>query len=149
VIGNFGGRARHNYTASGDAVNAASRLEALNKHFTAHRLPQEIRPGAVWISVSGSTRELCNGMAFRPMAMVVLKGKTQAIEVWEPLHEEARNDGYIERYCEAYAKLKAGAAEAKALFEALAQENPHDPAVEYHLTRIHTGKEFVDKMEEK
>ena len=64
VVGNFGSSARFNYTAQGDAVNTASRLEGLNKHFGTH------------ISVSGATRAQCEGIQFRPLASVVLKGKT-------------------------------------------------------------------------
>src|SRR4029077_2113716 len=33
AVGNFGSSDRFSYTASGDAVNASSRLEGLNKHF--------------------------------------------------------------------------------------------------------------------
>jgi adenylate cyclase len=84
------------------------------------------------------------------MAMVVLKGKTQAIEVWEPLHDHVRSDGYVTRYCEAYATLKAGSPEAMRLFEALAEENPVDPCVLFHLERIEDGaQDVLVKMEQK
>ena len=82
MVGNFGSRTRHNYTASGDAVNTAARLEGLNKYF------------GTTISVSGATRGLCNGIQFRPSASVVLKGKSNAIEVWEPLQAGDRSGDY-------------------------------------------------------
>jgi class 3 adenylate cyclase len=127
VIGNFGSRTRHNYTASGDAVNTAARLEGLNKHFGTR------------LSVSGATRALCPDIRFRPTASVVLKGKTSAIEVWEPLQEGEMGGGFVARYCEAYAILKDGGGDAKALFEALAREVPDDPCVAFHLGRIRQG----------
>jgi adenylate cyclase len=118
---------RHNYTASGDAVNTASRLEGLNKHFGTR------------LSVSGVTRSLCADIRFRPTASVVLKGKTHAIEVWEPLPEDDHGSGFFGRYCQAYEMLKDGARDAERLFEALAREAPDDPSVAFHLGRIRQG----------
>jgi class 3 adenylate cyclase len=127
MVGNFGSRTRHNYTASGDAVNTAARLEGLNKHF------------GTTMCVSGATWELCSGIAFRPLASVALKGKRNAINVWIPLHDEEAQDGFVTRYCSAYASLQAEVGVAGPLFEALAQERPGDPCVRFHLGRIHKG----------
>jgi class 3 adenylate cyclase len=129
MVGNFGSRTRHNYTASGDAVNTAARLESLNKFLGTH------------ISVSGSSREQCGeAVGLRPVASVVLKGKTAAITVWEPLAENQANSAFIARYLAAYEALKTQAPQALSLFEALAQENSNDPCVAFHLKRLRRGE---------
>jgi adenylate cyclase len=127
MVGNFGSRTRHNYTATGDAVNAAARLEGLNKHFGTR------------IGVSGATRELCGDIRFRPTASVVLKGKTKALEVWEPLQDDDSRGDFISRYTGAYAMLKEQTPGAGPVFEGLAREAPNDPCVAFHLSRIRQG----------
>ena len=127
MVGNFGSRTRHNYTASGDAVNTAARLEGLNKHF------------GTLISVSGETRALCGDIRFRPTASVVLKGKTKPIDVWEPLQDNDPRGDFISRYAEAYGMLKAQAPGTEPVFEGLAREAPADPCVAFHLSRIRQG----------
>ncbi len=127
MVGNFGSRTRHNYTASGDAVNTAARLEGLNKHF------------GTYISVSGATRELCGDIRFRPTACVVLKGKSKEIEVWEPLQDDDPRGDFISRYGQAYAMLQAHTPGAAPVFEDLAREAPDDPCVAFHLERMRRG----------
>jgi adenylate cyclase len=127
VIGNFGSSARFTYTAQGDAVNTASRLEALNKHFGTR------------ISVSEATVALCTTVRFRPIASVVLKGKTEAVAVFEPLHEGDMRDDFLERYGIAFARLESEAPDALALFDQLTQEAPDDPCVALHLERLKRG----------
>ena len=127
VIGNFGSSARFTYTAQGDAVNTASRLEALNKHLGTR------------ICVSEATRALCRTVRFRPIASVILKGKTEAVEVFEPLHDDDRRDDLHERYSAAFARMEQREADALALFAALGQEAPEDPCVALHLGRLRSG----------
>jgi class 3 adenylate cyclase len=126
VVGNFGSKKRYNYTASGDAVNTGARLEGLNKYF------------GTYLSVSDSTRVLCPNVRFRPTALIVLKGKTTAIQVWEPLQPDDPRK-YIDRYCEAYAMLQQDQNRAASLFEALAREATDDACVAFHLDRLRQG----------
>jgi adenylate cyclase len=75
VIGNFGSNLRYQYTAQGDAVNVAARLEGLNKQLGTR------------ICVSSDTKERCTGITFRFLGSSMVKGKTHPIDVWEPLHD--------------------------------------------------------------
>jgi len=99
----------------------------LNKHFGTR------------VSISGATQALCRDIRFRPTASVVLKGKSNPIQVWEPLQEDDGRGDFMARYCEAYAMLKVDAAGAGLLFETLVQELPDDPCAKFHHHRIHQG----------
>ncbi len=138
VIGNFGSRSRFNYTAQGDAVNVAARLESLNKHFHTR------------LCVSEAAKLQCEGITFRPIAEVVLKGKTEPVAVWEPLHEENIQPEFLARYGAAYEALKAGDDSAARLFAALDAEAPGDPLVTLHRRRLDAGdRGVVIAMDEK
>jgi adenylate cyclase len=138
AVGNFGSHDRFSYTASGDAVNAASRLEGLNKHFGTR------------LCVGHAARMLCKGVTFRPIGSVILKGKTEALDVWEPLHEEAYGADYLARYEAAFKAASDGAPGAVGLFAKLAAEAPDDPLVHFYLERLNSGESGINiKMTEK
>ncbi|MBS0469833.1 MAG: adenylate/guanylate cyclase domain-containing protein [Proteobacteria bacterium] len=138
AVGNFGSADRFSYTASGDAVNAASRLEGLNKTFGTR------------ICVSDAAKVLCQGITFRPIGSVILKGKTEALDVWEPLHDGAVSDDYLARYGAAFEAARAHDDAAPGLFAALAAENPADPLVAFYVERLATGEAGIKiKMTEK
>ncbi|MFN3552502.1 MAG: adenylate/guanylate cyclase domain-containing protein, partial [Novosphingobium meiothermophilum] len=77
VVGNFGGEGRIQYTALGDAMNTAARLEGANKALGTRVL------------VSREAAERSGLDWFRPMGEVVLRGRATPVEVFEPVPEMA------------------------------------------------------------
>ena len=73
IVGNFGGEGRIQYTALGDAMNTAARLESANKQT------------GTSVLVSGPARARCGFDRFRPLGNVVLRGRASAIDIYEPL----------------------------------------------------------------
>lgn len=134
VIGNFGSRARFTYTAQGDAVNTAARLEGINKYLGTR------------LCVSGATRDLCPDVPFRPVASVVLKGKTEALELWEPLHDGVYSPDFLRDYGIAYQRLKERQSDAAGLLKALHGVVPEDPCVSLHLRRLAEGETGVEMV---
>jgi len=128
AVGNFGSHDRFSYTASGDAVNAASRLEGLNKTFGTR------------LCVGHAARMLCKGVAFRPIGSVILKGKTEALDVWEPLHDGQYSAAYLARYEASFAAVGNEAPSACSLFTTLGEEAPKDPLVRFYLERLRAGE---------
>lgn len=132
VIGNFGGRRRFDYTAHGDAINVAARLENVNRHL------------GTSICVAGSSVTQCPELRFRPIGTIFLKGKTQGIEAFEPIAEGESCALKLAAYCAAFTELRKGEAEARASFARLARQHPKDPLISLHARRSAAGEVSAD-----
>ncbi len=128
VIGNFGGRKRFDYTAIGDTVNTAARLEGANKYFGTR------------VAVSGDTVARCTGIEFRPVGEPVLKGRSEQLTVYEPLAEGALEPDAVAGYLAAYERLQRGDADALGAFRDLAARYPDDRLIAMHLERLERGE---------
>jgi adenylate cyclase len=127
IIGNFGGKTMFDYRALGDPINTCSRLETVNK-FLGTR-----------ICVSRETVDKCPGFIGRPIGTLVLKGKSQGIETFEPLTREAMDSPPIQEYLAAYQLMAQNNPGAKKAFALLLQAHPSDGLAAFHLERLEQG----------
>jgi len=88
IVGNMGSPSRFNYTAMGDAVNTASRLENANKSIGTRILVSGDTVGSCASAPGGSPPEL----GFRRLGGILVHGKMTPIEVWEPRFAAAAGD---------------------------------------------------------
>jgi adenylate cyclase len=127
LVGNFGGGQFFDYTAYGDTINIAARLEVANKQLGTR------------ICVSGSVVERIAGFRGRPVGSMVLRGRSEAVPVHEPLTAERHLDALTEKYLVAYAKAEARDPAALPAFAALLGHDSGDGLVSFHLKRLLAG----------
>jgi adenylate cyclase len=130
MVGNFGGNRFFDYTAYGDTINIAARLEAANK-FLGTR-----------ICVSGAVAQ-AKEFRGRPVGDLVLRGRTEPLRAYEPLRPGAFERPLTKQYSEAFAKLESGDAAAMPAFAALVGLHAEDPLAGFHLRRLLNGAKGV------
>lgn len=128
IVGNFGGANIFDYRALGDPVNTASRLESANKQLGTR------------VCVSQFILADCP-LAARPVGRLVLKGKHEAIAVFEAVSEDGAGLRVPDaEYNAAFALLAVGDARAITRFAELAAAYPGDPLVMLHHRRLSAGE---------
>jgi hypothetical protein len=130
-VGNFGGSRFFDYTAHGDTINTAARLEAANK-FLGTR-----------ICVSAAVANAAENFQGRPVGDLILRGRSRPLRAYEPLKPEAFTRASTDCYSEAFAKLEAGDQGAMPAFAALVGMHSDDPLAGFHLKRLLNGGKGV------
>jgi len=127
IVGNFGGGRFFDYTAYGDTINVAARLETANKQLGTR------------ICVSAALAGRVGDFRGRPVGDLVLRGKSEALRIFEPLTPEQYQDPATASYLDAFAKLEAADAGALASFAAHVGRHPDDQLASFHLKRLLNG----------
>jgi adenylate cyclase len=127
IVGNFGGGRFFDYTAYGDTINVAARLEAANKQLGTR------------ICVSGSLADKATEFRGRPIGDLILRGRGEALHALEPLTLEQSESPATKSYIEAYAKLAAGDPGAIAALAAHVGKHSDDMLASFHLKRLLNG----------
>jgi adenylate cyclase len=115
VIGNFGGANRIQYTALGDSMNTAARLEAANK-----ALDSAVMASREFAEASGLEW-------WRAMGRVVLRGRARPVDLFEPAPEFPAQDRAA--LAEASVLSVTDRAAAVRLVEGVVARHPDDSAL--------------------
>ncbi len=122
VIGNFGGEGRIQYTALGDAMNTAARLEAANKALNSRALA----------SAESGANDVSD--VFVPMGRIQLRGRAQPVDAFEPRPDlSAEQRGTVRALVTAHA---AGYAAHVAEWPAANPELAIDASIDCLLKRL-------------
>jgi class 3 adenylate cyclase len=128
TVGNFGGDRFMDYTAIGDAVNLAARLEAANKG-----LGTRICVSGDAVAAAGAALTV----PLRPIGEIRVKGREQTVAVFQPLTDGDAPERLAE-YRRALALASADPAGALAILDALSAHDPDDRVVGLHRRRLRT-----------
>lgn len=130
IVGNMGSSDRMNYTAIGDNVNLASRLESINRFY------------GTSVIVSGETYEEAKEFfIFRPLDFVAVKGRSKGIMIYELMVERGRDgnsgmEALSARFTEGFSLyFSCRWADALNVFKGIAKDYPEDKPAALYVER--------------
>ena len=123
TVGSFGGGRFFDYTAYGDTINVAARLETANRVLGTRVLVSTVSAAAVPEFVG------------RPVGDLILKGCRAPLRALELLGQDADAADYRA----AFAKLERGEPDAAAAFATAFSRSPRDGLAHFHLRRLLNG----------
>jgi adenylate cyclase len=123
IVGDVGIQSKLDYTAHGDSVNLAARLEASNKEL-----------GST-ICVGPGAAAQCDTALLRPLGKLAVRGREEPIAVFEPWPDDA-SPAWREAYLKAYALLECDEIRATMLLQKLIAERPADLAMRRLVERL-------------
>jgi len=137
IVGNFGGANRFDYTAMGDSMNIAARLEAANKHFGTRVAVSE---ASLSRAFPGPARDdlALDDATILPIGNVILKGKKQPVTIYTCLHDV--DAALAADYRNAYVEMDNDAVRAAALLTAINEGQAVHPLAALHLRRLGSGE---------
>jgi adenylate cyclase len=122
IVGNFGGEGRIQYTALGDSMNTASRLEGANKYLKTKTL------------VSDTIVEKSTLGYFRPMGRIAVSGRSTPMEVYEPVPNQSLED--VISFTALLKRFDDNDPQAMSELEAMVVANPDDKALVNLVERL-------------
>jgi len=130
VVGNLGSQDRFDYTAIGDNVNLAARLESANKFYSTTIMISENTHGVV-----------SDKFAIRRLDRIRVKGKDKPIDIFELIAETGHlaqgADAFIDEFHQAIEYYRNGNfPEAQKRFQDIAARAPQDGPTKTYLERI-------------
>ena len=130
IVGNLGGERHFDYSAVGDTVNLASRLEGLTRQFKVNLLLNQ-----------ATLEEAGAGYVAREIGLVRVKGRDQTVAVVEIAARagDGVDPSYYDRFSQAIAALHQGSSPEPVL-RALLAERPDDSVTAMCLARLAEGR---------